>query len=412
MLWRELVDTGGKGLYLGGLKEFEDYALKYYAISPSTDLVLEGKIASENRQTFLQQQQERENFVPTPPIKICLTDATSTVAYHLAQLLATGAVTRPDTMVALHLFNPELNTVCEGVIMELQDLASPCLEYIKFSSSMEEAFAGVSMAYILDYPYTTHNLNLFNLDVRNTRLTAVVNQFREYTKALENAASKDVKVVVSGCFANSGAGIMAASASTLPSSSFVASPCLAESQMKAVIASRLHLNGSDIMQAAVWGKTHGPAIIADTSFTRVQHYPGAVMGPDPFNLPLTRCEFDKDWLEKTFPQLMEARHGALEGYREEGAAVSEAVGLATFGRDWWLGETQQWRSVGVVNDGTAYSIPKGVACSTPCHCKEGKWECVPDLALSELIQVLLDHKQCHNANMHDTTSHSLFNRNN
>ena len=403
MLWRELVDTGGKGMYLGGLKEFEEYALKYYAISPSTEAVLEGKIADENLQTFLQQQQERENFVPKPPIKICLTEPTSTVAYHLALLLATGVVTGTDAMVAIHLFSAEPSTVCEGLVMELQDLASPSLEYAKFYSDLQEAFEDVSMVYILDCPYTALNLNLFNLDSRNTKLTAVVSQFHEYGRALESAASKDVKVLVSGCFANTGVGIMAKSASTLPPSCFVASPCLAESQMKAILANRLHLNNSDIMQAAIWGKTHGPATIADTSFTRVQHYPGAVMGPDPFNLPLTRCEFDRDWLEQEFPRLMGARHGSLEGYREDGAAVSEAVSLASFSKDWWQGETQHWRSVGVVSNGTAYSIPEGVVCSAPCYCKEGKWQYVPDLELSQPIQV--KHHKCYkNNNVHDTTS--------
>ena len=111
------------------------------------------------------------------------------------------------------------------------------------------------------------------------------------------------------------------------------------------------------------------------------------MGPDPFTLPLTRCEFDRVWLEKDVPRLIVSRHGILEGYREDGAAVSEAVGLARLGRDWWLGETQQWRSVGVVSDGTLYGIPEGVVCSVPCHCKEGKWQGVPDLKLQPAMQV-------------------------
>ena len=373
-------------MYLGGLKEFQEYALKYYALSPSTDAELEGKIADENLETFLQKQKKEKDFVPVPPIKICVTDSASIGAYHLAQLLATGVVTGPDTKVAIHLFHPEPSPVCDGLVMELQDLASPCLEYIKFSNNMQEAFEDVSMIFILDYPYTIANLDLFNLDTRNTRLPTVVELFQQYAKALDSAANKQVKVVVSGCFANTGAGIMATLAPSLLPSSFVASPCLAESQMRAILANRLKLNSSDILQAVVWGKTHGSAVIVDSSFTKVQHYPGAVMGPDPFTLPLTRCEFNRDWLEKDLPQLMGSRHGVLEGYREDGAALSEAVGLARLGRDWWLGETQ-WRCVGVVSDGTMYSIPEGVVCSVPCQCKEGKWQAVLNLKLQPPIQV-------------------------
>ncbi len=44
LVWRELLDRGGKGMYLGGLAEFQEYALHYHGISPSTEPATEDKV--------------------------------------------------------------------------------------------------------------------------------------------------------------------------------------------------------------------------------------------------------------------------------------------------------------------------------------------------------------------------------
>lgn len=393
LVWRELVDTGGKGLYLGGLKEFQEYAIKYYNITPSTDAELESKIAAENLQTYQQHQLEKQRLVPEPPVRICLTNAVSPLCYYLACFIATGAVFGANQKVAIHLYHSQPSSVCDGLAMELHDLASPLLEYVSCTTSLQDAFEDVSLVYVLDYPYTEQNLELFSSTVRNKEVVSAATLFHKYTSSLELAAKKDVKVVVSGCFANTGAAVMA-TMSPLPPSSFVASPCLAESQARAVLGNRLKLNSSNIQKVAIWGMTHGPVMV-DSTFTRVSHYPGAIVGPDPFNLPLNRCEFDIKWLAQEFPKLVTIRHSQLDSYKEEGPAMVESLGLAQLGHHWVLGAQatgsapadQQWQSVGVVSDGTMYNIPKGLTCSVPCQCKEGKWELVPDLDLSQDIKV-------------------------
>ena len=383
------MDTGGKGLYMGSVTEFEEYAMKYYNISPPTDNELENAIAAENLQTYQQQQLEKQSVVPVQPVKVCLTNGDSPLAYHLAHLVANGAVLGPTQKVAIHLYHSQQSSVCEGLAAELLDLASPLLSYAIFTSSSLEAFDSADLAYILDYQYNVHNLHLKSSSSRDAVLGDAAATFQEYATALDTVASKDVKVVVSGCFANTGAGLMALCTSSLSPACFVAAPSLAESQAKAVLANRLHLNSSNIKQLAVWGKTHG-TVLADPSSTRVAHYPGAIVGPDPFDLPLTRCEFDGDWLEKEFPTLVEARHNQLEGYREEGPSVAEAVGLAKLGSAWWQGDTSNWCSVGVVSDGLGslqVEMPSGVVCAVPCHCRGGKWEPVQDVIPSTLVKV-------------------------
>lgn len=382
------MDTGGKGLYLGGLQQFEEYALEYHNITPSTDAELETKMASENHQTFQQKQLALERMVSEPPLKLCITNSNGPLAYHLAQHVATTGVSGISKKVAIHLYHEESNSLCKGLALELKDLASSCLEYVRFTTSLHEAFEGVSLVYILNYPYTAQNLDKYTSQrKRNEEISTVTTLFQTYAIALESAANSDVKVVINGCFANTGAAIMAASVSSLPSGSFVAAPCLAESQAKAIIAKRLKLNSSNITQVAIWGRTHG-TVLADISFTRVSKFPGAIVGPEPFNLPLTRCEFDTNWLEQEFPELLMSQHSHLRGYKKEGAVLVEAVGLAQLGNCWLLGDSDKdWQSVGVVSDGGIYDVPKGVVCSVPCQCKEGKWQLIPHLVLSDNIKV-------------------------
>ena len=384
------MDTGGKGLYLGGLKEFEEYALHYYNISPSTESELENKIAAENQQTFQQCKLEEQKIVPKLPVKVFLSNEASALTYHLAQLVATGEVLGKKQRVAIHLYQSQSSSIGLSLAMELQDLGSPLLDYVRVTKSLEEACAGVSLAFILDHPHIGyHYLNKSNssTDVKNDKKIMDASAlYSKYAKALDNAANKNAKVIISGCFANTGAAVMVANASSLLPSSIVAAPCLAESQAKAILANRLGLNSCNITQLVVWGRTHG-AVCVDHSFTRVSHYLGAVVGPDLFTLPLSRCEFDLEWLNSKYPALIEIRHHQLNGYRKEGPALVEAVGLARLGQSWMMGDKGEWHSVGVISDGNIYQIPKGIAFSIPCQYKNGQWEPVPGLELTSSIKV-------------------------
>ena len=48
MVWRELVKRGGRGMYVGGVKEFEEYASHYHNITPLTNSSTEDSIGRSN----------------------------------------------------------------------------------------------------------------------------------------------------------------------------------------------------------------------------------------------------------------------------------------------------------------------------------------------------------------------------
>ena len=201
-------------------------------------------------------------------------------------------------------------------------------------------------------------------------------------------------MILSGKYANTGAAIMAKAITSIPRTSFVACPSLVEAQARSILAQRLDVNTADVRQVAIWGRTHGP-VLSDTSYTRVHHFKGAVVGPESFSLPVNRCIFEKEWLSKEFPVLLAARHGGMEGYRSNRCPLSEAVGLVTLARDWCSGRGgKEWRSMGVVCEGGegVYGVPEGLVFSVPVRlCEDGEggrvWRVEKGLNIDQEMQV-------------------------
>ena len=72
LIWRELIDRGGRGFLIGGPAEFNQYIEEYYGVSPDIyDDELAGRVAEENLNTVVQDKKETELNQPADPINIC-----------------------------------------------------------------------------------------------------------------------------------------------------------------------------------------------------------------------------------------------------------------------------------------------------------------------------------------------------
>ena len=85
-------------------------------------------------------------------------------------------------------------------------------------------------------------------------------------------------------------------------------------------------------------------MIVDASSARVRHYPGAIVGPDPFSLPLSNCLFDSKWLTSGLAEEVRRRG------EEEGRGLNEAVAIADMVRQWFASKDEK----AVVNRLEAY----------------------------------------------------------
>lgn len=161
-------------------------------------------------------------------------------------------------------------------------------------------------------------------------LASAASLYHKYGATLDFCAQKEVRVIVAGCYANTGAAILARSAPSLPSTQIIAASSLAERQARSVIGTRLGLNTADIQQVCVWGRTCGDVLV-DASSAVVQHFQGAITGPGPFSLPIQRCVFEREWVEREFQLAVRRRHRGGRG----AARLSEAMGVAELMRLWW-----------------------------------------------------------------------------
>lgn len=367
LIWRELLDRGGKGAYLGGLTEFEDYLRHYYHLTPPTLDTMQ--IASENLATLHTELLEAQQNQPPKPLHVCITNSSSELAYQLAPLLLSQQVFG-DRPLQIHLFDcPEKQEVLEGVAMELQDLAHPRLAGVTCTSSVAEAFCAISAAFILDYPHTPSSSSSKKSNQENVELAAAARMYHHYAVVMDYGSQKNVHVVIAGRYSNTAAALMARTVSSIDGQCFLASSALAEQQASSILASKLNVSPADVQQVGIWGMSSGDCIV-DTSSMQVQHYRGSIVGPDPFSLTLQECLFDPQWLQEELPLQLAARHNCCEGYGPQGAPLAEAVAMSRLMSDWACGEGSLWHSVGLLSgDREGMSVAK----SRPYLCQEGVW---------------------------------------
>ena len=350
---------------MGGLVEFEDYLGHYYNLTPPTPHAVE--IAAENLATLHAELLEARKNQPPEPFRVCITNASSQLAYQLAPLLLLRQVFGERSLL-IHLYDcPEKQEELEGVAMELQDLAHARLAGVTCTSSITEAFSAISAAFLLDFPHASASSE--NDDQENETLVAAAQMYHHYAMVMDYCAQKDVRVVITGRYSNTAVSLMANTTSSLEGQCFLASSALAERQAGSILASKLSVSPADVQQVGIWGWSSGDGVV-DTSATQVQHFQGAIVGPDPFALHLRECLFDLQWLQEEFPRQLAARHRCCEGYGPQGTPLAEAVAISKLMRDWMCGEGSRWHSVGLISgDGEGPHLAK----SRPYFCKEGVW---------------------------------------
>ena len=383
LIWRELIDRGGKGSYVGGLAEFEEYSYHYYQVSPpiAADDTLATAISVENADTLQTLIIEAQQLQREPPVHVCITSASSALSYHLSSLLLTRAVFK-DRDVFIHLYDhPDNISVLEGVAMELTDLAHSKLAGVSCSSSMQDAFKAVSAAFIVESsPVTQDSMSVSEAAV----------MYYRYAAMMDYCAQKDVRVVVIGPHSNTGAAIMAQTVTSISKSSFVASPFLVMQQARSILAGKLNVKSSDLEKVAVWGPCEGEVVI-DTAHTRVHNFQGSITGPEEFSLPLLECLFDRLWLNEEFPGLVLSRHLQGHGYGGRGNDLAVAVGLCQLMKAWW-GSEGEWYPVGVVCDSAKQGMEEGMVISQPCICRDEKWLPVEGVEISDGVRERVDQQ--------------------
>ncbi|XP_042678520.1 putative malate dehydrogenase 1B isoform X2 [Centrocercus urophasianus] len=379
IIWRELLDRGGKGLLLGGLNEFLEHAQSYYGITSMmlTEEMLE--IAEENLQAHIESEKEQEEIRSLiNPLQIWITSASAPTCYQLIPLLASGDVFGMTTEISIHLLDAvQFKEYLSGVVMEVEDMAFPLLRGISGHTEIDKAFLQADVIVVLDDIVLERDTQTLEDCIRTVSEICQV-----YAPLIEKNAKSGVRIISTGkTFVNLKAMMIITYGPSIKPENVIAVATSWESASKAMLARKLNMSAAGVKDVIVWGNISG-CIYIDLSHAKLYRCDSAVWGPANFSRPLLNLIYDSKWINSEFMSAQSSRVCHCAG-------VLLAHAVATALRYWFHGSPPgEIVSMGIFSEGQ-FCIPEGIVFSMPVRFQNGSWEVVTELEISEKTQEVL-----------------------
>ncbi len=297
------------------------------------------------------------------PIRVAVTGAAGNISYAMLFRIASGEMLGKDQPVILNLLEitPALDAL-KGVVMELQDCAFPLLAGIVQTDDAKVAFKDVEYALLVGSRPRGPGMERKDLLEANAAI------FSAQGKALNDVASRDVKVLVVGNPANTNAVIAQRNAPDIDPRNFTAMTRLDHNRGIAQLAEQTESTVNDVKKMIIWGN-HSSTQYPDLTACTVDGKPALDL-------------VERDWYENTYIPEVQKRGAAIIKARGASSAASAANAAIAHVRIWVMGtEDNDWVSMGVYSNGE-YGIAKGLIYSFPCTCKDGDWSIVEGIDVS------------------------------
>ncbi len=308
-----------------------------------------------------------------PAVRVAVTGAAGQIGYALLFRIASGEMLGKDQPVILQLLeipDEKAQKALKGVIMELDDCAFPLLQEVTAHSDPLTAFKDADVALLVGARPRGPGMERKDLLAVNAQI------FTAQGKALNEVASRDVKVLVVGNPANTNAYIAQQSAPDLPAENFTAMLRLDHNRALSQLAAKTGKPVASIKKLVVWGN-HSPTMYPDYRFASID-------GQDAKTLVN-----DEAWNRDTFIPTVGKRGAAIIEARGLSSAASAANAAIDHMRDWILGSNGEWVTMGVPSDGS-YGIPEGIIYGVPVTTENGKYTRVKDLEIDSFSQERLE----------------------
>jgi len=199
--------------------------------------------------------------------------------------------------------------------------------------------------------------------------------FSAQGKAINDNASRDVKVLVVGNPANTNALIAYRNAPDLNPGQFTAMTRLDHNRAMAQLANKTGKHSTDVKNMIIWGNHSA------TQYPDIHHC--TVAGTAATSL------VDQDWVTGDFIPTVQQRGAAIIKARGLSSAASAANAAIEHMRDWALGTDGQIVSMGIHSDGS-YGVAEGLIYSFPVTCENGQYTIVQGLEVNAFSQDLMD----------------------
>lgn len=298
------------------------------------------------------------------PVRVTVTGAAGQISYSLLFRIASGDMLGKDQPVILQLLEitPALEAL-KGVAMELDDCAFPLLAGLVCTDDPNVAFKDTDYALLVGARPRGPGME------RKDLLSANAAIFSVQGKAINDHASRDIKVLVVGNPANTNALIAQRNAPDINPRQFTAMMRLDHNRSLTQLAQKTGKTITDVKNLVVWGNHSA------TQYPDIHH--ATVAGTEAMTL------VEQSWYENDFIPTVQQRGAAIIKARGASSAASAANAAIDHMRDWALGSAAgDWVSMGVYSDGS-YGIEEGLIYSFPCVCKDGDWSIVPGVEIND-----------------------------
>ncbi|MCK9990634.1 MAG: malate dehydrogenase [Rugosibacter sp.] len=308
-----------------------------------------------------------------PPVRIAVTGAAGQIGYALIFRIAAGEMLGKDQPVILQMLElpmEKAQAALKGVMMELDDCAFPTLVGMVGTDDPKVAFKDADYVLLVGAKPRGPGMERKDLLMENAKI------FIEQGRALNDVASRNVKVLVVGNPANTNAYIAMKSAPSLPKQNFTAMLRLDHNRAISQLATRTGKAVSDVEKMLVWGN-HSPTMYPDLRFTTVAGQPALA------------AINDDAWYKNEYIPTVGKRGAAIIAARGASSAASAANAAIDHMRDWALGTNGKWVTMGVPSDGS-YGIPQDIIYGVPVTCANGVYTRVEGLSIDDYSRGMMD----------------------
>ncbi len=298
------------------------------------------------------------------PVDIAVTGAAGQISYSLLFRLAAGELLGPDQPIVLRLLEiPPAMEALQGVVMELNDCAYPLVQRIVTTSDPDKAFNNVDYAFLVGARPRGPGMERKDLLQGNAEIFSVQG------KALNEVASREVKVLVTGNPANTNALITMKNAPDLKPENFTAMTMLDHNRAISQLADKCGVRAKDVKNMIIWGNH------SSTQYPDIHH--AKVKGQSALSL------VDNLWFVDDFIPTVQQRGAAIIKARGQSSAASAANAAICQMKAWAMGTKEgDWVSMAVPSDGS-YGIQEGLVYSYPVTVANNQINIVKGLELSE-----------------------------
>ncbi|MGF1615684.1 MAG: malate dehydrogenase [Gammaproteobacteria bacterium] len=322
------------------------------------------------------------------PVRVAVTGAAGQIGYSLLFRIASGEMLGNDQPIILQLLEitPALKAL-EGVVMEINDCAYPLVENIITTDDANVAFKDVDYALLVGAKPRGKGMERKDLLSENGKI------FGPQGKALNDHASRAVRVVVIGNPANTNALIAMKNAPDLDPRQFTAMTRLDHNRAVSQLAQKTGSKVAEIRKVTVWGNHSA------TQYPDLNH--ATVGGRSALEL------VEETWIRNEFIPRVQKRGAEIIEARGSSSAASAGYAGLEHMRDWTRGTAEgDWLSMSISSDGS-YGISEGLIYSFPVTIRDGRYEIVQGLSIDEFSRSKMQETENELKEERDAIKHLL-----